>query len=105
MKIIIKDIITSTNAITTADGKVLYEHIKKLKDTEYSISFDGINRVSTGFLNSSIGKLFIENTQILSKIDFASTKNLIKVKLDSVISNARQHESYNEIVNDASNFC
>ena len=62
MKINIKDIIEKNIAISTDDGKKVFNKIKKgLEDKEKSIeiSFDGIDMLISHFLNESIGKLYI----------------------------------------------
>lgn len=67
----VKDIIKNTIAMSTEDGKVLFEEIyKNLKAAKkIELSFDGIDMLISHFLNESIGKQYekFSNWEILDK--------------------------------------
>ncbi|MBC7000235.1 DUF4325 domain-containing protein [Cytophaga sp. FL35] len=102
----ISTVINQSNAISHSDGLRLYDYvITNLKGKDFILSFGGINRVSTAFLNASIGKLFVDGYFSESFIDKTSTKEIILKKIESVISNAKNPDIYNQAVNDAQQFC
>lgn len=106
MVILINKIIKATNAISQSDGLELYSFIKCLpKGKEYVLSFEGINRVSTAFLNASIGKLIIDGEYNTSQIDRETASSIVLTKLDRVSENAKFYPKYNEIVKDATAMC
>mgnify|MGYP001266696391 CR=1 FL=1 len=106
MKLVISDVIQQSNAISHSDGLRLYDHvILNLKGKDYTLSFQGINRVSTAFLNASIGKLFIDGYFKEGFIDREETREIILKKIESVISNAKNPDVYNQAVNDAHELC
>lgn len=107
MKILINHLIEASNAISHSDGLAVYERIKKaLRSNENTIiSFDGINRVSTAFLNACIGKMVLEGSFDYKMIDRSSTKDLILIKIDSVVENAKNYKAYDKIVDDATAMC
>lgn len=106
MVILINKIIKATNAISQSDGLELYDFLKSLpKGKDYVLSFEGINRVSTAFLNACIGKLIIDGEYKPSQIDRKTASNIVLTKLDRVSENAKIYPRYNEIVKDATAMC
>lgn len=106
MKLVISEVIKQSNAISHSDGLKLYDYVLlNLKGKAYILSFDGINRVSTAFLNASIGKLFIDGLFQEDFVDKAETKDIILKKIDSVLANAKNPDVYNQAVNDAHELC
>ena len=103
MKITIFDIISSEYAVNYEDGKFLFEAIKALKNKSFTISFVGITRVSTLFLNESIGKFILQNPKSADSIDFIYPleKPLVKKKVEDVIENALMGEEYDKLINAA----
>lgn len=101
MEIHINKIINASNAISHSDGLKLYKHLENVGGVDFLLSFEGINRVSTAFLNASIGKMVVEGTFRESMVDRSKTKEIVLKKIDSVIANAKNFHKYNEIVDDA----
>ena len=103
MKVIISNIIDASNAISHSDGLEVYKYLNSLKSKkeDITISFDGINRVSTAFLNACLGKMLLEGSYSESYINRKQTDKMILRKLDSVIDNAKNHLEYDKIVEDA----
>lgn len=107
MKVLITNLIDASNAISHSDGLAVYGQVKKaLRNKEDAIiSFEGINRVSTAFLNACIGKMILDGSFEEKIIDRSSTKEMILRKLDSVIENAKNYRNYDRIVDDATALC
>lgn len=105
MKVLINQIIDATNAISHADGLEVYNHVKALGSNKIILSFDGINRVSTAFLNASIGKMILDKSYRDEFIDKSNTKEIILKKIESVKTNAKNHIMYDKIVDDATALC
>lgn len=106
MTINISEIIKTSKALSHADGLILYQFIvDNTESKNYVIVFDGIERISTAFLNASIGKLILEKRFGLSNIDYESAKMLIQKKINSVVANANNHVSYDESIDDAASIC
>lgn len=106
MKVFINHLIDASNAISHSDGLTVYDYIKSVGNTENTIvSFEGINRVSTAFLNAFIGKLIVEGSFEENIIDRDSTKEMILMKIDNVIKHAKDYKVYNKIVDDAAAVC
>ena len=56
------DIIGSPSAITSKKGEMLYNALKEYIQTQtpVSVSFEGIENCASAFINSSIGKLYMD---------------------------------------------
>ena len=74
MNINVLDIIKSELATNLTDGSVLFEAIKSHKPSEITISFAGIRRISTLFLNESIGQYAINNASNIQELKFEYPK-------------------------------
>lgn len=59
-QILIKDVINTNFAVTTEDGNTIFELLvfNLSKENTVSLDFDGINLMTTAFLNSAIGQLY-----------------------------------------------
>lgn len=72
VKINVMDVIGTTIAMSTEDGKKLFELLfKNIKEShKVELSFDGIDMLISHFLNESIGKLYekFENWDILDQV-------------------------------------
>lgn len=102
MKIQISEVIKTSNALSHADGLILYQYIvHNVKDKDYTISFDEIERISTAFLNASLGKLILNNKFKPTNIDYPSAKLLVKKKINNVVTNANNYVSYNKSIDEA----
>jgi len=72
IKINVKEVIGNTIAMSTEDGKklfeILFENIRNSNKIE--LSFDGIDILISHFLNEGIGKLYekFDNWEILDKV-------------------------------------
>jgi hypothetical protein len=103
MNISVLDIIGSKLAINLTDGTTLFEVIKTHKPSEITISFVGVKRVSTAFLNESIGRyaklnsLFIENLNFI----YPDDKEMFSYKVTDVIENALMGDEYDTLVDNA----
>lgn len=97
IKINVKDIINNTIAMSTEDGKklfeVLYENLKQSKRIE--LSFEGIDMLISHFLNESIGKLYekFDNWDILDKsIEYQEIDgDDLELLKEKVIPTAKNH--------------
>jgi hypothetical protein len=106
MTLFISKIIKQDNAISHSDGLTLYDYISSnLKGSEFVLSFKDINRVSTAFLNASVGKLYMDGMFNETFVDKKNTDEMIIKKIESVLFNARNHDIYNQAVNDAKHLC
>ena len=102
IKINVKDIINNTIAMSTEDGKklfeVLYENLKQSKRIE--LSFEGIDMLISHFLNESIGKLYekFDNWDILDKsIEYQEIDgDDLELLKEKVIPTAKNH--FNDVI-------
>lgn len=103
MKVSIFDIINSNLAINVTDGELVYAKISNILPSDLSISFFGVNRVSTAFLNESIGRYAIlyPDTIHLITYDIPAEKDIFNAKINDVIENALMGEDYDQLVNNA----
>lgn len=103
MEVSILNIINSKLAINEADGSLLFEAISSIKPADLTISFDGIERVSTGFLNQSIGKYAIAYSSEIKflNLDVPSEKEIFRFKVEDVVENALLGDAYNNLVDRA----
>ena len=105
MSVIISNIITGSSAIFSSEGlkifQILNSSLKKTQPVE--ISFEGLNKVSTAFLNAAIGKLYINYPKdfLIKNLLFKDLNDTIKSKLDRTIDNAIEHEFYNDLFENA----
>ncbi len=106
MNFIVRDIINSNLAIYHEEGLILYHLL--LKDLEEGkdkaeISFEGIERCSTQFLNACVGKLYLLNEpkKIDGFLSFHYLSPILKLKLDEVRENAIHNEQYDSLLTKA----
>ena len=100
--IVINNIISSSLAVNQEDGVTLYNVISSISPANLTISFIGIDRISTAFLNESIGLY----TQLYGSFDevkliLPSDKPLFKAKIDDVVENALLGDEYDTLVDNA----
>lgn len=103
MKVNIFHIINSNLAINVNDGELVYAEISKALSSELTISFIDIDRVSTAFLNETVGKyaiLYPDNIKSIS-FEIPENKSIFKDKIDDVIENALMADEYDELVDNA----
>ena len=104
MRIDIKNIIGTSNAISQSDGHVLYQRLEKENLTGIIIDFNNIQFLSTAFLNASIGRLAQRYPfDFMQKINYIipDGRDVFKSKIDRVLSNAALGDYYNQIVDEA----
>lgn len=92
------DILNKKNAISRTQGLKLYNILIELNPSE--ISFEGIERVSTAFLNASIGKLYYSGKIQSSDVNYiySDVNTIIEEKVNDVIENALLGDKYDELV-------
>lgn len=103
MRIIVKDIISSSLAINQADGEKLFSAISSILPDALYISFIGLDRISTAFLNESVG-LYVQKygRWPLENQEIPANKPIFKNKIDEVIENALLGGEYNLLLEHAS---
>ena len=103
MNINVLDIIKSELATNLTDGSVLFEAIKSYKPSEITISFAGIRRISTLFLNESIGQYAMSNATNIQELNFEypAGKEMFSYKVEDVIENALMGDEYDTLVDNA----
>ena len=98
------DIIRTRNAILHEFGIKVYNVVKPFVDAqkEVLISFEGLENVTSGFCNASIGKLFleVENPEKFIHITGLEGHDIWKEKVSDAITLARNPEKI-RIQNDA----
>lgn len=103
MKVTIFDIINSNLAINISDGELVYTAISNVLPSDLIISFENIDRISTAFLNESIGKYatLYPSTIHLVSYEIPEGKDVFNYKIDDVIENALMGEDYDKLINNA----
>ena len=103
MNINVLDIIKSELATNLTDGTALFEVIKAYKPSEITISFVGVRRISTLFLNESIGKYTMLHSQSIQelKFEYPKGKEMFAYKVDDVVENALLGDEYDHLVDNA----
>jgi hypothetical protein len=103
MGILVLDTIQSELAINQEDGVKLYNAIQSTLPADLTINFIGISRISTAFLNESIGKFAQNNPSKINKINFVYPKDneIFNLKVIDVIENALMGEEYSNLVDNA----
>lgn len=106
MKILVADIINSGHAIFHEEGAKVYESIScAIEDRkDVVLSFVGVQRCSTLFLNSAIGNLYLNYPATvidnLLSYDYSDV-NLLKEKISDVRNNALHAADYDQYVDNA----
>jgi hypothetical protein len=108
MEVVVKNIINSTIAVFHNDGLLVFSHLEKaFSNKEHvELSFEGIERCATQFLNACVGKLYLLNDPTLVdsfiQYNYANLPNL-EDKIREVRDNAINSKEYDSLVNNASN--
>ncbi|NLU96305.1 STAS-like domain-containing protein [Chitinophaga sp. Ak27] len=106
MKIVVSEILKSPIAAFHNEGLEVFSALEQAFKSHQlmEISFEGINRCSTQFLNASIGKMYLlfDPKQIdnLLKINFASLPHLAE-KIEEVKENAINSKEYDSLIENA----
>lgn len=105
MKILIKNVLESNAAIFHNEGLLVNGVIELgIKfGKKVSLSFDGIERCSTQFLNAAIGKLYrdYEEQNATELLVITDASESIQRRLDRVIKNASRSEAYDRMIHEA----
>lgn len=105
MRIEVKSVINSPIAAFHNDGLLVYnlleDSFKKKEPIE--LSFIGIDRCATQFLNASIGKMYLEHDPSIleSLIIYKDIDDNISFKLSEVKENAINSKEYDSLLNNA----
>jgi hypothetical protein len=100
------DLISTPYPSFHKEGLTLQAELSKAirNESKVLVSFEGVKRCSTQFLNASFGVVYIDFSQELIdayvSVDFAGVKNL-EDKLNLVKENALMSEEYDNIVHEA----
>jgi hypothetical protein len=103
MNINVLDILKSDLATNLTDGSALFEVIKTYKPSEIVISFVGVRRISTLFLNESIGQYAMLNALNIQelKFEYPKGKEMFAHKVEDIIENALLGDEYDNLVDNA----
>lgn len=103
MEISVLNTIQSELAINQEDGIKLYEAIQTVLPSDLAISFANISRVSTAFLNESIGKYAQNHPSDVSNVKFIYPEGneIYNLKVIDVIENALMGDEYSTLVDNA----
>lgn len=97
IKLNVKDIIGNTIAMSTDDGKKLFNELyKNIKDSKkVELSFDGIDMLISHFLNEAVGKLYekFKDWEVLDQVIIYKNidKDDLELLNDKVIPTAKNH--------------
>lgn len=93
VEVYVKDIINSKIAISPEKGELLFGYLFKQirKNNSINLSFDGIEDLTTAFLNKAIGNLYNHfSSEVLNKnLSIKDLDDLDKYLLNKVISRAK----------------
>jgi hypothetical protein len=106
MKAVVKNIIQSTIAAFHNEGLQVYSHLEIAyqKKEPIEVSFEGIERCATQFLNASIGKMYMQyDPHVLDTLisyNYAGLSHLAQ-KIEEVKENAINSKEYDSLVENA----
>lgn len=106
MKITIANILKSDLAIYHDEGLIVYAKLQTAYDNKESIelSFVGLSRCSTQFLNASVGKLYLLNDpkMVDCMLTFEYGEHaIVEAKIKEVRENAINSKEYDALVANA----
>jgi hypothetical protein len=106
MKAIVKNIIQSSIAAFHNEGLQVFSYLESAyKNKEHiEISFEGISRCASQFLNASIGKMYMQYDpavlDTLISYDYANLPHIAQ-KIEEVKDNAIHSKEYDSLVDNA----
>ena len=106
MVINIKNIIESDIAAFHNEGLQIFSLLEQcyFKKQEITLSFEGLNRCSTQFLNAAIGKMYLQYDPALIDhllhYNFGSLQNM-DAKIEEVKENAINSKEYDSLLENA----
>lgn len=99
----IKNEIKKNDAISADDGKLIFEKIKMLIDSQQSVTvdFEGIDLVLSTFLNPAIGQLYYlyEKNIVNTFFNYINLDDVDEQTLDRVIQNALNQKENKPSIN------
>lgn len=99
----IKNEIKKNDAISADDGKLIFEKIKVLIDSQQSVTvdFEGIDLVLSTFLNPAIGQLYYlyEKNIVNTFFNYINLDDVDEQTLDRVIQNALNQKENKPSIN------
>jgi len=86
IKIKVLDIIKTKNAILHKFGLQVYEHVKPYlqNNQKISLSFEGIDKITSGFSNASVGRLFMDYPNAGNLIELEGLKHIDPAYRDKI---------------------
>lgn len=111
MTIKLNDLISCQKGITPGDGEPIYERIINAFHNGDSVilDFDGVEMMTTAFLNVVIGNLYKDYTsdQLKGSLSFINLPNAVAVRIKKVTDNAKlfykDEEKFTKSVEDVIN--
>lgn len=103
MSVLIFHTIKSDLAISHLGGAKLFETISSISPDKLVLSFEGIKRISSAFLNESIGKYALQHPTDIDKVQFIypEAENNFEYRVKDVIENALMGDEYDTLVDNA----
>lgn len=96
MKINVKELIGSNIAISAEKGRVLRDDILNglKKDLKVIVDFEGITDLTTAFLNTAIGQLYVDysSEELNEKLELKQLDEMNMYLLTQVIKRAKMNE-------------
>lgn len=97
----LKEVLSKESASDDADGSKVYEELERKLQSDYNVTLDftGISLVTTAFLNTAVGKLFLERdaSSVSKHLKFSNVKTNEIELFKLVIKNAIKQKSINEL--------
>lgn len=92
--ITVKNIIGKSIAVLSSDGLKLYNAIVEdlAQKKTIVIDFEGLDQVTSSFLNASIGKIWMNAPDLAESLNFKGTSSSLKQRIDLVKENALNKE-------------
>lgn len=92
--ITVKNIIGKSIAVLSSDGLKLYNAIVEdlAQKKNVIIDFDGLDQITSSFLNASIGKIWMNAPELAESLNFKGTSTSLKQRIELVKENALNKE-------------
>lgn len=90
----VKNIIGKSIAVLSSDGLKLYNAIVEdlAEKKTILIDFEGLDQITSSFLNASIGKIWMNAPDMAESINFKGTSSSLKQRIELVKENALNKE-------------
>lgn len=94
VKIKLSEFLGTPYCVATEDGQKIYAELHRLiiNKQQVRLSFEGVTRVTTAFLNAAIGQLYGEHSDadIKRQVRIEEVAPSVEPRLASVISNSKK---------------